>query len=277
MNSGKAVIITGAAGGIGRALAEKFAAGGFALVLVDRDGEGLAALAGQLLPGQPLPQQASLRQPLLLTGDLGDDDFLRTIVRQAMERWGRIDVLVNNAIWRRIETLRGMEPESWERTLAVGLTAPAFLTRYVAAEMERKGGGVIVNISSVLARRPGGISPAYNVCKGGLETLTMESAVLYGPRGIRVVAVEPGNIRTPLNADYADAEGQDIGERLTQEMEDHTPLRRSGEPREIADVVHWLCSEEASFITGVSIRVDGGFASNFNSYTMKKIQFPAEF
>jgi NAD(P)-dependent dehydrogenase (short-subunit alcohol dehydrogenase family) len=162
--------------------------------------------------------------------------------------------------------------------LRTSLTAAIFLTKYVAAVMEkRRGGGVIVNMSSVLAGRPGGISPAYNICKGGIETLTYESAVLYGPAGIRVVAISPGNVHTKLSGDYKDAGANDISGMLRRDMDDHTPLGRSGEPDEIARVVCWLASEEASFITGVCIPVDGGFLHNFNSYRMKKKQFHAEF
>jgi len=270
MKEKKVVIITGAAGGIGSAMAVQFAAKGFALVLVDIDGAGLDVLAGRL------PRAGS--EVLLLQGDIGEDAFLKVIVQRAKDRWGRIDVLVNNAVWRELGTLRSLSVGHWERTIRVGLTAAVFLTKYVAAVMEKKrSGGLIVNMSSVLAHRPGGISPAYNICKGGLETLTYESAVLYGPAGIRVVAISPGNIRTKLSGDYKDAQSNDISGLLSRDMDEHTPLGRSGAPEEIARVVCWLATEEASFITGVCLPVDGGFLHNFNSYRMKKKQFPAEF
>jgi NAD(P)-dependent dehydrogenase (short-subunit alcohol dehydrogenase family) len=102
-------------------------------------------------------------------------------------------------------------------------------------------------------------------------------AVLYGPKGIRVVAVNPGNIETNLSSDYTDEKENNISEKLINNMNDSTPLQRSGMPEEIANVSYWLSTKEASFITGTSILVDGGFFHNFNAYQMKKLQFPKEF
>lgn len=270
MENKKVAIVTGAAGGIGEAIALKFAAGGYALALVDIDAEGLARLKIKL--------EALRCDFLCIPGDLQDEYFINLIIAKTIDQWGRIDVLINNAVWRTLETMRSISLKDWEKTLRICLTAPAFLAKHAAAVMEGKGiPGVIINISSVMSQRAGGSSPAYITCKGGMESLTYELAVLYGPKGIRVIAVNPGNIETGLSSDYTDEAGNNISGRLGDWMNDNTPLQRKGTAEEIANVVCWLSTAEASFITGTSIQADGGFFHNFNAYQMKKLQFPKEF
>ena len=264
------VIITGAANGIGRATAIKFATKGYALALVDIDVKGLDDLRKE--------REINASDHLCLHGNLQDPDFTRMIVESTVNRWKRIDVLINNAAWRTIETMRSITLETWEKTLKINLTAPAFLAKHTAAVMEEKNiAGVIINISSVMSQRAGGNSPAYIACKTALEGLTYELAVLYGPKGIRVVAINPGNINTSLSSDYKDEKGNDVSEKLVNYVNDSTPLKRSGNAEEIANVSYWLSTKEAYFITGTSILVDGGFFHNFNGYEMNKLQFPKEF
>lgn len=265
------VIITGAAGGIGLATAKKFAENNFCIALSDIDRERLNN-AVEIL------EKRYQSDCLICHGNLEDIHYIENIVKQSIAKWGRIDVLINNAAWRTIETMRTISLEHWEKTLRINLTAPAFLAKYVAAAMEeKKTGGTIINISSVMSQRAGGNSPAYIACKGGIESLTYELAVLYGLKGIRVVAVNPGNIETNLSSDYKDRSGNNISEQLNDQMNDSAPLQRAGNPGEIANVCYWLSSREASFITGTSILVDGGFFHNFNAYKTKKLQFPNEF
>lgn len=264
------VIITGAASGIGRATALRFAAMGYALSLVDVDSSGLATLKEKLDD-----QHADL---LCIAGDLQHPVFTQEIAETTFKKWGRIDVLVNNAAWRTIETMRTITLEDWEKTIHINLTAPAFLAKHAAKVMEEKHiAGVIINISSVMSQRVGGYSPAYVACKGALESLTYELAALYGPKGIRVLAVKPGNIETSLSGDYTDEKGNNVSRVLGDNMIDSTPLKRSGSPEDIANLVCWLSTPAASFITGTAILADGGFCHNFNSYQMKKLQFPKEF
>ena len=271
MKDKKVVIITGAAGGIGNAIAQKFAEHNFDMVLADINVDGLHKIAGLL-------EKKYQAKCLVCPGSLEDTDYVKDIVERAIRKWSRIDVLLNNAAWRTIETMRTISLENWEKTLKINLTAPAFLAKYVAISMEANGlPGVIINISSIMSQRAGGYSPAYVVCKGGIESLTHELAVLYGPKGIRVVAINPGNINTNLSNDYTNENGTNISEELTHNMNDSTPLQREGSPEEIANVSFWLSTTEASFITGTSIVVDGGFLHNFNTYQMKNLQFPKEF
>ncbi|MEO8962221.1 MAG: SDR family oxidoreductase [Ginsengibacter sp.] len=271
MNNKKVVIITGAAGGIGFAIAKKFAENNFCIVLADINHEGLNKAVTIL-------EKDFQADCMVCHGTLEDIDYIKKMVDQTIYKWGRIDVLVNNAAWRTIETMRTISLENWEKTLSINLTAPAFLAKHVAGTMEEnKIPGVIVNLSSVMSQSAGGNSPAYIVCKGGIESLTYELAVLYGPKGIRVIAVNPGNIETNLSSDYKDGSGNNISEQLKDHMNDNTPLQRAGNPGEIANVCYWLSSDEASFITGTSILVDGGFLHNFNSYKMKNLQYPKEY
>ncbi len=194
-----------------------------------------------------------------------------------MEAFGRVDVLVNNAAWRELLTLRTVTPESWERTLRICLTVPAFMSRLAAADMERRGTGVIVNVSSIQSRRAGGFATAYVAAKGGLDALTFDLATLYGPRGIRVVAVNPGAIDTELNDDYTDAAGASISDASRRHVEDMVPLGRSGRPEEVARAIVWLAGDGASYITGTTIVVDGGWTTQNSPYSLKRMMFPDEF
>lgn len=261
-------IVTGASRGIGNAIARRFIGEGYNVAVNSDD-------ADELLNAFPdLPSENILYLP----GDLADLNWVRSLVEKTAGKWGRIDALINNAAWRVIEPLRTATLENWERTLRICLTTPAFLTKWVVSRMEAmKIPGVIINISSIMSERTAGTSAAYVVAKGGLLSLTSEMATLYGPSGIRVIAVSPGNISTRLSQDFVDPDGQDITDRLTHQMEDQTPLQRSGHPEEIANAVVWLCSSEASFITGTNLVIDGGFSTNFNSYELKKLQFPDQF
>lgn len=271
MDNNKVAIITGAAGGIGLATAKKLAENNFCITLSDINKDELNKAAEIL-------EKEHHAHCLICHGNLEDFNYIESIVKQTLAKWGRIDLLVNNAAWRTIETMRTISLEDWEKTIRINLTAPAFLAKYVAEAMEEKKiAGVVINISSVMSQNAAGYSPAYIACKGGLESLTYELAVLYGPSGIRVVGINPGNIDTNLSNDYKDKTGNNISEQLIDNMNDHTPLLRAGRPDEIANVCYWLSSEESSFITGTSILADGGFLHNFNAYSMKKLQFPNDF
>jgi NAD(P)-dependent dehydrogenase (short-subunit alcohol dehydrogenase family) len=271
MENKKVVVITGAAGGIGFASAKKFAENNFCIALSDIKQDRLNKVVEIL-------EKNYQAECMVCHGNLEDISYVKDIVDQTIQKWGRIDVLVNNAAWRTIETMRTISLENWEKAIRINLTAPAFLAKYVAKTMEEnKIAGVIINMSSVMSQSAGGNSPAYIACKGGIEGLTYELAVLYGPKNIRVIAVNPGNIETNLSSDYKDEAGNNISEQLKNQMNDKTPLQRAGDPGEIANVCYWLSSDDASFITGACILVDGGFFHNFNAYKMKNLQFPNEF
>ena len=267
--SGKCVVVTGAARGIGRATALRFAREGWGLVLVDR-------IPDALVETSSLAIAAGASGCLLCEGDLRDGAFLESVMQRTEERMGRIDCLVNNAAWRTLETMRTLSLEHWRDTLDVCLTAPAFLSRMAADLMERKGnGGVIVNVSSIMVDRPAGSSPAYIAAKAGLEGLTRELAVTYGRKGIRAVCLRPGYIDTDLSRDYYRAlDEEDLTTVLSRYLTDATPLTGPGRAEDVAEAVWWLASPQASFITGTNLTVDGGFTHNLNSYPLKNLHFP---
>ena len=270
MSTKTVVIVTGAAGGIGSAVVHRFAKEEYIPVLVDIDEQGLLKRSDEL--------SGTKTEHLIIAGDLADTSFLNRIVESTRKKFDRIDVLINNAAWRTRETLRTIAVDDWEKTIKICLTAPAFLTKYAVAAMEEKGiRGAIVNISSIQSFFAGGTSPAYTACKAGLESLTYEAAVLYGPSGIRVNAVLPGAVDTPLSKDITGGEKQDLSDVFINTMSDQTPLQRLAAPAEIANVIYWLASPDASFVTGSTVAVDGGFTHNFNAYSLKKLQFPQQF
>lgn len=271
MKDKKVVIITGAAGGIGRATAIRFAEENYRLVLSDIAEESLKTLVDEL-------ENRYEVECLPLPGDLAQKPYLEHLVARTIQQFGQIDVLVNNAAWRTLETLRTMDLETWEKTLRVCLTAPVFLTKWVAQELEsRRRSGVIINVSSVMAARPSGCGPAYIAAKGALENLTAELAITYGRSGIRVVGVAPGYIDTDLSSDYTNPEGENISDTLTRQLTDFIPLARGGQAREVADAIVWLSSPQASYISGTTLTIDGGFRPNFSNYSTKRTQFPDEF
>ncbi|MCC7087220.1 MAG: SDR family oxidoreductase [Pirellulales bacterium] len=268
MSDSPTVMITGAARGIGAATAVEFASRGYRVALVDLDESGLVAVSEQV---RQLGGDA-----LAIAGDLVDLTFAEAAVGRAAECFGRLDVLVNNAAWREIVTMRQIAVSSWEKTLRICLTTPAFLARWAAERMQPRGSGVIVNVSSMMSQQAAGIGPAYVACKGALDSLTYELASLYGPHGIRVVAVNPGAIDTELSRDYPQGGGT-ADDPLRQFSEEMIMLRRWGQPEEIARVIAWLASSEASYITGTTLVVDGGWQHQHFSHSLKQRQFPQEF
>jgi NAD(P)-dependent dehydrogenase (short-subunit alcohol dehydrogenase family) len=257
MSENRVAWITGAAGGIGKAIALELAGQGHDLCLTDLDPAALAAVAQQ---AERLGVKA-----WSAAGDLGDLGFVQRFVDQAV---GVPNVLVNNAAWRELVTMREISVDSWERTLRVCLTAPAFLARSAAARMEPLRRGVIINVSSMMSGRASGIAPAYVAAKGALDALTYDLAALYGPSGIRVVAVNPGAVDTALSPD------DDKLRDFTNEM---ISLRRWAKPEEIARAVAWLASDAASYLTGTTIVIDGGWSRQLYPYGLKQAMKPDQF
>jgi NAD(P)-dependent dehydrogenase (short-subunit alcohol dehydrogenase family) len=268
MSEQPVAIVTGAARGIGAATALVLAERGYRLALVDRERADLEAVC---------VDAAKFKVDVLpLPGDLADLTFAESVVQATVERWGRIDLLVNNAAWRELATMRTISVESWEKTLRIGLTTPAFMARWAAMHMETRRSGVIVNISSIMAEQVGGISSAYVASKGGLSSLTYELASLYGPCGIRVVGICPGAIDTELGRDLSGERGQ-ASDPLRGFSEDMIMLRRWGIPGEIAKAVAWVASDEAAYITGTNLVIDGGWRHQHFPHSLKRQQFPQEY
>jgi 3-oxoacyl-[acyl-carrier protein] reductase len=262
-------ILTGAGGGIGTATALELARQGYDLLLTDRDAPLLQRSA-----------EAARKQGATVVdriGDLADLDFVHSLSEAAITELRRIDALVNNAGLSARHSMREISPEDWDRTLRVNVTAPAFLSRWAAADMEKRQRGVIVNISSVESTLAPGFAPSYVASKGALDAITYELATLYGPVGIRVVAVNPGAIDTIASQNYVDPSGDDLTTKLRTWSNDLIPLNRWGRPEEIAQTVAWLLSDAASYVHGTTIRVDGGVTHQWMPYSIKRLMYPKEF
>jgi NAD(P)-dependent dehydrogenase (short-subunit alcohol dehydrogenase family) len=262
-------ILTGAGGGIGSVTALELAKNGYDLLLSDQNAQTLQTAAeAARREGAKVVERA---------GDLADLDFVHSLTESAVADLGRIDALVNNAGLSKQATMRTITPELWDKILRVNVTAPAFLSRWAAEDMAKRKKGAIVNISSIQSTMVAGYSPAYIASKGALNSLTYELAVLYGPAGIRVVAVEPGGIQTKMSKGFVDPGGKDVTSKIHAWATDVNPLGRSGRPQEIANAVVWLLSDAASYVNGTTLRVDGGVSHQWIPYSIKRMMHPEEF
>jgi len=258
--AGPVVILTGAARGIGRATADAFARSGYRLVLADRDGVELErAVVSLTNDGAAVESHV---------GDLADLEFARSIVDATAGEFGQIDVLVNNAAVHDSSTMQTVDPAAWDAILRVNLTSPAFLARWSAEVMCKHERGAIINIASIEGFQPKSLCPAYIAAKAGLRGLTWNLAALYGPQGLRVVCVSPGAIDTELSRDYVTPTGENVSELLRTDTEDRIPLRRWGQPQEIAQAVLWLASDQATYVTGTELVIDGGWTRHLGRYSI---------
>lgn len=260
------VLITGAAGGVGAAAALEMARRGYDIAITDIDEAGLQRTSEATL------KMDDATKVLLLPGDLCDLEFTQNLAKSIFDHFGRIDVLINNAAWRELVTMRHISVESWEKTLRVMLTAPAFLARECAVFMEAAKHGLIVNISSIQAQQTSSFATPYAVAKAGLETLTFDLAGLYGAAGIRVVALALGAVDTELSQDY-----NDDADNMRAASEDVIALGRWTDAAEAAKTIAWLASEDASYITGTVITADGGWVHQHMGRMAKRKMFPKEF
>jgi NAD(P)-dependent dehydrogenase (short-subunit alcohol dehydrogenase family) len=237
---GRVCIVTGAAQGIGDACARRFAREGAHVVLGDIDDT----------KGQSLAQELG---GVYVHCDVGDKVQVDTLVAQAMRTHGRIDVLVNNAgIFKAADFLDITEAD-FDAVLRVNVKGSFLMGQAVAREMAKAGRGVIVNMSSVNAVLAIPNIASYNVSKGGINQLTRVMALSLVDKGIRVNAVAPGTIATELAA-----KAVLTSEEAKKKIMSRTPMKRLGEPSEVADVVAFLASDAASYITGEIVVVDGG-------------------
>ncbi len=239
----KVALVTGAARGIGLATTRRFLADGYRVALLDIDAETLArAHAGLARTGETLT----------LACDVADEKGVAEAVAAIDSAFGRLDALINNAGIAVFKPLLDTTCAEWQRTLAVNLTGPFLCVQAAAPVMARGGGGAIVNITSISGLRASTLRVAYGTSKAALSHLTRQQAAELAALNIRVNAVAPGPVDTAMaRAVHSPA--------IRADYHDAIPLNRYGLEEEIADAILYLCSERASYITGQTLAVDGGF------------------
>lgn len=238
------VMVTGASRGIGRATAERFASEGAKLALLSNDQEDLEQTA------QAFSEHGYEALPLLV--DVADEQQVGEKVEQAIRYFGKIDVLVNNAGIAWEEAFVDIKPENWRKILDVNLNGMFYVAQRVSQHMIEQGGGAIVNMAATNGLAGEEQYAHYNASKGGIVLLTKTMALELGRDNIRVNAVCPGYIVTPLSASI------DSQEFVDAYVQNHIPLGRTGTMADVAGVFAFLASDDAAFITGETILVDGG-------------------
>ena len=242
MISRKVAVITGAAQGIGKQTASVLNGLDWSLVLLDL---------------QPI-DTSGYSSALSLAGDITDEIFVQSAAKQTIEKFGRVDALVNNAGISCITSALDTSAEMYRKVIDVNLVAPFLLAKAFGGLMVKAGSGSVVNVASVAGLQGVADRSAYNASKHGLIGLTRTLAVEWGAKGVRVNAVCPGWVKTEM--DHKDQAG---GSYSDSDITDHVPMGRFAKPDDIAQAIAWLCDDSKSgFVNGVSLPVDGGWTAD---------------
>lgn len=243
---GRVAIVTGAASGLGRASARTFAGAGAKVAVIDLDEAGAAETVASI--------EAAGGEALFVRADVSRAEEVEAMVAQVVARFGRLDVAHNNAgILGYSNNVVDCGVDEWSKVVAVNMTSVWLCMKFQIPQMQATGGGAIVNTASIGGMFAAENSAAYMAAKHGVIGLTRSAAIDFGPANIRVNALLPGAVDTPMLGPAVNAANMAM-----QGMIARIPLRRISTPEEQADAAVWLCSNEASFVTGIALVVDGG-------------------
>ncbi len=250
--SGKIAAVTGGASGIGEATVRRFVAEGASVAFCDRDGERGRRVAAELA--------AAGAHVAFTEADVGTEAACLAFVDGAATKFGRLDILVNNAGIRKYETVDVASAASWREILDVNLLSYAFCAKAAVPLMRANKGGAIVNVASVRSVVAGGGNLQYDTTKAAIAGLTRALAADHSPEGIRVNAVGPGPIFTPFHQRRIAAAGETV-EQYNAQAAQGTMLKRPGRAEEVAGAILFLASDDASYVTGALLFVDGGMTA----------------
>jgi NAD(P)-dependent dehydrogenase (short-subunit alcohol dehydrogenase family) len=250
--SGKVAIVTGGGSGIGRAICERFAAEGASVTVAEMDaarGRETAEVIGK-----------NKGKARFIQTDIRNEESIKKCIAETVSAFGALNLLVNNAA---AFVLRGINAsaEEWETMLHTNIRGTAFCVKHSVPEMKKAGGGAIVNLGSISSVLGQGEMVTYNATKGAILTMTRCMALDLGPENIRVNCVCPGNIKTPALINHMKSLGKSY-EEAEKEMIPQNFLGRVGTPEEVAACATFLCSDDASYVTGASLFVDGGYSAH---------------
>lgn len=246
----KIVIVTGAASGIGRETAKAYAKKGASVCISDVDNNGLKETEEQILKKGG--------NVLAITADISNENNVKKLVNTTVKKFGGLDIACNNAgVGGELNTTADYSVEEWDRVININLRGQWLCMKYQIPEILNRGGGAIINVTSILGKVGFANAPAYVAAKHGLVGLTKTAAIEYSSKGIRVNTIAPAFIDTPM----LERAGLTTGMEMKEQIIKLHPIGRLGTSREVANAIVWLTSDEASFITGHTLLVDGGYTA----------------